>query len=200
LVRIYPSGQYANAIIDIIFLLWQFAFMDSPPDTIGYGEFEAIVAELHRIPETGRKAFRARLRVMRDAGIPSVASPGKGARVSFRFEDLWEAHLALHLEEFGLPLERVRFVIEEGVRKDRWFRKMRDCEQKHSGDAWIFMEHLRFHAGAQDAERSFFGVIVTAEQLAKAISAHAGARAMVYGLINLSMLTRECESTFQKAG
>jgi hypothetical protein len=66
--------------------------------TIGYGEFEGILSELHRIPETGRKAFRARLRFMRDAGIPSVAKPGKGARVSYRFEDLWETHLALLLE------------------------------------------------------------------------------------------------------
>ena len=173
--------------------------MDSAPNTIGYGEFEGIVAELHRIPETGRKAFRARLRVMRDGGIPSVASPGKGARVSYRFEDLWETHLALHLEQFGLPLERVRFVINEEARKCHWFNLMRDCEQKHSCDAWIFMEHLRFHAGARDAERSAYGVIVPSEQLAEVIRFH-DVRAMVYAIINLSRLTRECESAFQKAG
>jgi hypothetical protein len=174
--------------------------MDSAPGAIGYGEFEAILAELHRLAETGRKAFRARLRVMRDAGIPSVASPGKGARVSYRFEDLWEAHLAVHLEEFGLPLERVRFVMEEGARKDQWFTLMRDCEKKNSGDAWIFLEHLRFHTGARDAERSFHGTIVPADQLAEAIRFHDASRAMIYATINLSKLTRECESAFQKAG
>lgn len=174
--------------------------MKPESDAIGYGEFEAILAELHRIPETGTKAFRARLRVMRDAGIPSVAKPGKGARVSYRFEDLWEAHLALHLEQFGLPLERVRFVMETTAGKGRWFKMMRDCEKEHSCDAWLFMENLRFHASARATELSTHNVIVPSDQLEKYRRRLDAGRVMVRATINLSKLCRECESAFRNVG
>jgi hypothetical protein len=174
--------------------------MKSTADTIAYGAFEAVLAELHGIPEHGRKAFRARLRVMRDARIPSVARPGKGARISYRFEDLWEAHLALHLEQFGLPLERVRHVIEDSDGKRRWFKMMRECEAKHSCDALAFMEFLRFHTDAQDIERRTHKTIVRSDQLEKALRFHDAGGARVHAVINLSKLAKECESAFQKAG
>jgi hypothetical protein len=173
--------------------------MKSAP-TIGYGDFEAILAELHGIPENARKAFRARLRVMRDAEIPSVARPGKGARVSYTFEDLWEAHLALHLEQFGLPLERVRYVIEDSDGKRRWFKLMRRCEANHSCDALAFMVSLRFHGDAQDKKRSADSVIIPSDQLNEARRFHDAGGARVYAVINLSKLARECESAFQNAG
>jgi hypothetical protein len=174
--------------------------MKSAPDTIGYGEFEAILAELHGIPEDERKAIRARLRVMRDAGIPSVAKPGKGARVSYRFEDLWEAHLALRLEQFGMPLERVRHLIEDSDGQRRWFKLMRRCEANHSCDALAFLVPLGFHADAKNQNRLADRVIVRSDQLGEVVGLHDAGSARVYGVINLSKLARECESAFQKAG
>jgi hypothetical protein len=174
--------------------------MKPAPDAIAYGDFEAILAELHGIPADGRKAFQARLRVMRDDGIPSVAKPGKGARVSYRLEDLWETHLALHLEQFGLPLERVRDVIEDSDGRRRLFKLMRGCEANHSCDALAFMTVLRFHGSAQKKKLEARNVVVRSDQLGDAVRFHDAGAAQLYAVINLSKLARECASAFQKAG
>jgi hypothetical protein len=101
-----------------------------------YGTFERILADLHGVTLTGRKAFRSRLRVLRDAGVPAVVKPGKGSKVDYRFQDLWEAHLALNLERFGLPPLRVQLFTKAA---EDWIELLRLWRATTSEDIWAYM-------------------------------------------------------------
>jgi hypothetical protein len=78
-----------------------------------YRDAEAFLAELHRVREDDMGAFRARLRVLRNMGIPSLPRVGKGARVEFSSEHVSELHLALTLGEFGLPPTRIVQIVDK---------------------------------------------------------------------------------------
>ena len=162
-----------------------------------YKELEAILAELHRVRLDGMAAFRSRLRVLRDIGVPSVVRPGKGSRVTYQFKDLWQTHLALHLEQFGLPPLRVKFVTEE---RDRWLQAMREREKSEPSDIWLYLWLWNMQSSAAKDDQWERTMIETLDLIFPAIRRAERERhpAMVTGLLNLSQLTRECETAMTK--
>jgi hypothetical protein len=111
-----------------------------------YQELELALADLHEVPEKDLGAFRARLRVLRDMGIPSVEKPGKGRKVEYDFADLWEASFALTLERFGLPHARVANVVARYLRKSDTIKEVRRKEKKCKADVWVNLLLLGFES------------------------------------------------------
>lgn len=105
-----------------------------------YREAEALLAKMHQVDEADIGAFRARLRVLRDHGIPKMPRVGKGARVHFFTDQIAEMHLSVILSEFGVPPARIALLIE----------KMRTTEGffplNQRGDWWLVIT-MRANAG-----------------------------------------------------
>jgi hypothetical protein len=163
-----------------------------------YRDIESILAELHGVtPEDRGGAFRSRLRVLRDMGVPRVDKPGRGSRVSYKFLDLWEMHLALLLERFGLPPASVKFVLEGRVGWLRWYDEMREQEKQATSDIWVHMRY--FSVNLEQGIPAPITLIRPIDEIVIAIKRlDEKEQAAVIGLINLSKLTRECESTILK--
>jgi len=78
-----------------------------------YAEAETLLGELYGVPDqaTQRGAFRGRLKHLSRLGVPLDSRPGKGARVAYDVEHLYQWAFCLELEEFGLdPTVIVRFL------------------------------------------------------------------------------------------
>lgn len=103
-----------------------------------YGTVEAILADHFGVGPEDIKAFRSRLRVLRDKGIPSVEKPGKGSRVRYSFKDLWELRFALDLESIGLTPMRVLHLME--FAGPDLIDRVRKEEKERGSDIWIVIE------------------------------------------------------------
>jgi hypothetical protein len=163
-----------------------------------YRDIESVLAELHGVtPDDRGGAFRSRLRVLRDMGVPRVDKPGRGSRVSYKFSDLWEMHLALLLERFGLPPAFVKFVLEDKVGWRRWYDEMLEKEKQTDSDIWV---HMRY--ASRNIEKGIPSPITLIEPIDKIVldikHMDGNAQAAVIGLINLSKMTRECKSAILK--
>ncbi len=153
-----------------------------------YRELETILAELHSVEPYDRGAFRSRLRVLRDIGVPAVVKPGKGAQVTYQFLDLWEAHLGLLLEHFGLPPAGVKIALEGRL---VLYDIMREREKTTAADIWALVFGK---TGAVTLIKPLDHLFVDIRHMDKMETN----KAHVCGLINLSKLTRECESAMAK--
>ena len=155
-----------------------------------YRTFETILVELHAIGPEGLAAFRSRLRNLRDIGVPDVRKPGKGARVTYRLEDLFEAHLGLNLEQFGLPPQRVKTVIE-GVRAKWLLHGL--APQNPLVDPWLCVTFFRVAEGRADGNYRMQIRIKPLEYCIHEIAELEAKfeRATIFGLVNLARLTRE---------
>ena len=138
-----------------------------------YRHVEEALIWLHAIPEKGHKAFRSRLRVLRDFGVPEVERPGKGSRVDYSFADVFEMHLGLHLEHFGYPPGRVKFVVSQlrGTILDTFkehSKKMSD--EGKTGDLWMLLSFSRQKAvGTLDTEGRILTYVDCIEAVAESL-------------------------------
>jgi hypothetical protein len=66
-----------------------------------YSRFEAILADTFSIKEKGLGAFRARLRHLRNLGVPNVPKRGSGNTAIYKTADLLTALVALELQALG---------------------------------------------------------------------------------------------------
>jgi hypothetical protein len=77
-----------------------------------YGEVEAILASILRVEPDGEKAFRARLRHLRNIGVPmGITEPGKGAVIRFTRTQVFEMLLCLGLQKFGVTPSEARDLV-----------------------------------------------------------------------------------------
>lgn len=74
---------------------------------MNYGEFEEKLARLHEVVDEDRKAFRGRLRNLRDLGVPDKPAMGSGKRLAFGLPPLRIAMLVKYLRRYS-PLETIR--------------------------------------------------------------------------------------------
>ncbi|ACB96240.1 hypothetical protein [Beijerinckia indica] len=100
-----------------------------------YGTFEAILSRLHKIKSEEEKAFRSRLRILRDINVPNVRRPGKGARVDYRFSDLFITHLGLIYDKAGFPPSIIKEIVEEIEKPDK-SGNLLDTIRESSLDLW----------------------------------------------------------------
>ena len=124
------------------------------PIGMEYRFIEDALARLHGVPNDGRSAFRSRLRVLRDAGVPSVKKVGKGARVDYSFSDAFEMHLGLHLEHFGYPPAHVKFVVGSSRKLLVTFKQLSGelLEDGKYGDVWMLISFQRQKEGILHSE------------------------------------------------
>jgi hypothetical protein len=66
-----------------------------------YSQFEKILADTFSIKEKGLGAFRARLRHLRNLGVPDIPKRGSGNTVVYKTADLLTALIALELQALG---------------------------------------------------------------------------------------------------
>ncbi len=66
-----------------------------------YGQIEAALADALDIKEAAMGAFRARIRYLRNIGVPSVAGPGKGKVITYELRHALEILLTLELQNVG---------------------------------------------------------------------------------------------------
>jgi hypothetical protein len=66
-----------------------------------YTAVEAALAEVLNIPEDGLKAFRARIRHIRNLGIPAGDRPGSGKKLFYSFHQVVETAFILVLQNAG---------------------------------------------------------------------------------------------------
>jgi hypothetical protein len=164
-----------------------------------YKAVESILAELHGVTPDDRGALRSRLRMLRDIGVPAVEKPGKGARVEYRFPDLWEMRLALLLEQFGLPPAQVKLVLADRVGWRGWYDAMLEREKQIRDDIWVHVRYVSLNLEqGTPAPVTLMGPLDDIVRDIKSMDAKETLKTAVIGLINLSKMTRECESAIPK--
>ena len=111
-----------------------------------YRLFEESLSRLHRVAAPDDvKAFRARLKILRDVGAIDVPKPGKGSRVDYSFDDLLIGHLALIFDDAGFPPS----TIKELMTKIAASKILARLKEHHSAgpnqpDQWLRAEALRY--------------------------------------------------------
>lgn len=73
----------------------------SADQTYAYAIVEAALADSVGIAKSDLPAFRAKLRHLRNIGVPKIAKPGRGTRIAYSKRNVTELRLALALESVG---------------------------------------------------------------------------------------------------
>jgi len=84
--------------------------------SLSYAEAESILAKLHGVPDDTQKgAFRGRLKHLRRLGIPIDSHTGRGSKISYLPDQLFQWAFCLELAEFGIdPVVIATFI------KSKW--------------------------------------------------------------------------------
>ena len=84
-----------------------------------YAQAEAVLARLHGVSgDVQRRAFRARLKNLKRLGIPRGIHPGRGAKIWYHDEQIYEWAFSLELTQFGLDPSLIVGVIERAWATD----------------------------------------------------------------------------------
>ncbi|UGY15574.1 hypothetical protein HAP48_0044870 [Bradyrhizobium septentrionale] len=86
--------------------------------SVSYADAEGILARIHRAGDVQQAAFRARLKHLKRLGIPLESSPGRGAKIWYFEEQMWQWAIALELAEFGIDPGTVAEFIKENWSSD----------------------------------------------------------------------------------
>ncbi len=103
---------------------------------IEYRELIDFLVKFFEIADEDVSALQARLRHLRNNGVPNKPSVGSGTRLKFDKADVWEITLALSLVSHGLSPFRVLIVINR-IREQNYFRKVMTNE---GDDLWLRLE------------------------------------------------------------
>src|SRR5215831_13325989 len=69
---------------------------------IRYKHVEAVLSRIFKVSAEGEGAFRARLRHLRNMGIPKLPKPGSGAQIGYTRQHLIQMIIALELSALGI--------------------------------------------------------------------------------------------------
>ena len=82
-----------------------------------YGHVETALATVFSVAPKGMGAFRARLRHLRNIGLPRLARPGSGRHIVYTERQALEMLLALELENHGYSAKNAAFLAQSIVRQ-----------------------------------------------------------------------------------
>ena len=86
-----------------------------------YQHAEESLAQFYEVRDRDRKAFRARIRHLRNLGIPPIRKPGRGFQISYTTAQLHELFLALEMTDMGIsPTHIQAFMERHRSRIERW--------------------------------------------------------------------------------
>jgi hypothetical protein len=143
-----------------------------------YKHVEAALAAVCQVPRKGMGAFRARLRHLRNIGLPRLPTPGSGQRIAYSPRQALEMLLALEIENAGHSPQNAAWIVPSIVRQSPY--------GQHEGkDCYIVM------TDPNSAYTRAFGL----EQLTEALET---APALVL-IINVSKYVRKVETALERA-
>jgi len=165
-----------------------------------YGRLERALIKINRIQPSQVEAFRSRLRVLRDAGLPLVVRPGKGARIEYDFGHLLAYQLGISLETFGVSPSRAasigRGTLDVGLGESNpCFEPTRPADEDEDFWAAIIPVYPTPEGAIillDNLPRVGFFVGSFAEVTAQLDLMDPEPVPVMLGLINLSKLTRTC--------
>src|SRR5260370_14595406 len=81
-----------------------------------YKQVEEVLSQIFEVASANLKAFRARLRHLRNIGIThDLERPGSGTQISYTRENVVEMLIALELETFGISPRRTVTLSYEAI-------------------------------------------------------------------------------------
>jgi hypothetical protein len=89
----------------------------SPALDFRYKHVEAALAQVFEIDSRKMARFRARLRHLRELGVPALPKPGSGQQIAYRRDHAIAALIALKLEQVGMPPQKAAHVTR-GLARD----------------------------------------------------------------------------------
>ena len=93
-----------------------------------YRHVEAALADLAHVKPSGMGAFRAKLRHLRNIGLPQLPNPGSGQPIAYSRHHALEMLLALELEKVGQTPRNAALLAQSIVRQAPYGRHDRkDC-------------------------------------------------------------------------
>ncbi|ESZ17687.1 hypothetical protein X735_09820 [Mesorhizobium sp. L2C085B000] len=110
-----------------------------------YAAAEAVLAGMFDLDAKVReKAFRARLKHLKRLGVPLGSNPGRGTKIWYHDEQVYQWAFCLELAEFGIdPTSVVGFI------RDSWadiFEHFKDARERQGEKELCFCSEPRFMA------------------------------------------------------
>jgi hypothetical protein len=80
---------------------------------LAFGEIERLLMHLHGVPEERRTAMRSRIQHLQRNGIPSTAPTGRGGRLEYDVDAVFQLVTAFELAGLGWPAQAlVGFILQ----------------------------------------------------------------------------------------
>ena len=109
--------------------------------SLRYQQVEIALVRMHDIQDKDLNRFRARLRNLRNLGIPDLPKVGSGKQIAYTQDHLEELSLAVELMNFGLSPSHIASFMRRQRDKQN-IRKWRETTQNSPGRKY----HLGFHS------------------------------------------------------
>lgn len=90
--------------------------------SLGYKQVETALADVLEVKPDDMGAFRARLRHLRNLGLPELPTPGSGQRIDYSDDQAFVMLLALELEDVGLAPRSAATIAQSIARMHRSLR------------------------------------------------------------------------------
>jgi len=167
-----------------------------------YKQLELALAAVHRIDDKGLKTFRARLRHLRNLGVPDVPKPGSGGQVEYTDEHAHQLVIALELEAFDWDPAHAADLV-----KSRWPALKQWCEEARINQGMFLAMHPDFIGesypalGRNPEQGTEAGLgLYTRDQVCSEIVSRAGWDLRRLIAVNLSDSLRWLHGEIEKAG
>jgi hypothetical protein len=163
---------------------------------VTYGEAEGILAQLHEVAEaTQRAAFRARLKNLKKLGIPLGSTPGRGKKITYVRDDLYQWAFCLECAQFGFdPTAVVETVKKSWDYIKECFKQAEEIKDDHV----LMMIDPAFMSKALDHRGRYFfegSEIAFPEHVGSRLKSGSYKRACIF---DLTRVVREIDRLEQK--